>query len=73
MTLNHARAKVGRTRSNLYKWGLTPYGECTCGPPSQTMEHILRQCDVGAKNTDLDILEGNDLPLWWTKNWCDKI
>ena len=73
VTLNRDRAKVGRTGRNLHKWGLIPSSECPCGHPTQTMEHILRQCDLGPKITDRDLLEGNDLALNWAKTWRDKI
>ena len=73
MTLNRDRAKVGRTGRNLHKWGLIPSSECPCGHPTQTMEHILRQCDLGPKITDRDLLEGNDLALNWAKTWRDMM
>ena len=54
VTLNRAKVKLRRTWRNLHKWCLAPSGECTCGHQSQAVEHILRQCDLGPKMTNLD-------------------
>ena len=40
VTLNRARAKVGRTAKNLQRWKISESSECTCGAPEQTMEHM---------------------------------
>ena len=33
VTLNRARARVGRTNDNLYRWGLALDPSCPCGEP----------------------------------------
>ena len=71
--LNRARAKVGRTGRNLQKWGITPSSECQCGHQDQTMEHVLRQCDLGPNITDKDLWEANVLALEWIEAWLDKL
>ena len=73
VTLNRARAKVGRTRDNLHKWGLAPSAECPCGHSIQTMEHILRDCSLGPVCTDLDLFESGQTALQWIQRWRDKI
>ena len=73
VTLNRARAKVGRTRDNLHKWGLAPSAECPCGHSIQTMEHILRDCSLGPVCTDLDLFESSQTAMQWIQCWRDKI
>ena len=73
VTLNRARAKVGRTGKDLHRWGLKPTSECSCGNPIQTMEHILENCELGPKISDTDLLECNDAALEWIQSWRDKI
>ena len=72
VTLNRARAKVGRTGRNLHRWGLAASSECPCGHPDQTMEHILRECS-GPTCTDHDLKECNEAAKHWIKYWRDKI
>ena len=72
-TLNRARSRVGKTRSNTYKWGLSPTSECLCGHPTQTMEHILHDCELGPTCTDRDLLEVNENAKQWIQYWRDKI
>ena len=73
VTINRARAKVGRTQSNLYKWKLAGSAECQCGHPSQTMNHILEECKLGPHCTEEDLWENNEFAQNWIKYWCDKI
>ena len=73
VTLNRARARVGRTGDNLQKWGLAPSAECPCGHPSQTMKHILRECPLTPICTDLDLFNPNETTLQWIQCWRDKI
>jgi len=73
VALNRARAKVGRTASNLHRWGLTTSSECPCGNPRQTMEHILRECPEGPTCTDHDLNECNESARLWIQFWHDKI
>ena len=65
--LNRARAKVGRTNDNLHKWGLADSPACPCGEKTQTMEHILRDCKLGPRCSDQDLLEANHIALQWTQ------
>ena len=73
VTLNRARAGVGRTGDNLRKWGLAPSAECLCGHPYQTMQHILTDCSLGPVCSDLDLFECNRTALQWIQCWRDKI
>ena len=73
VTLNRARAGVGRTGDNLRKWGLAPSAECLCGHPYQTMQHILSDCSLGPVCSDLDLFECNRTALQWIQCWRDKI
>ena len=73
VTLNRARARVGRTNSNLHRWGLAASPACPCGAPNQTMRHILRDCKQGPSCSDEDLLEANHTALQWTQWWSDKI
>ena len=60
VTLNRARAKLGKTASTLHKWNLKPSGECQCGHLNQTMDHILSECTEGPHCTDQDLMECNE-------------
>ena len=71
--LNRARAKVGRTSKNLHKWNLSPSGECPCGEPQQTVEHLLRDCSLGPTCTDQDLLDCNESASTWIRFYRDKI
>ena len=73
VALNRARAKVGRTGSNLHRWGLAPSSRCMCGSPNQTMEHILSGCELGPTCSDMDLRACNSDAQEWTQYWCDKI
>ena len=73
VTLNRARAKVGKTASSLHKWKLAPTSECPCGNPNQTMQHILTDCNLGPICTDRDLLRSNRNAKSWIKTWRDKI
>ena len=65
VALNRARTKVGRTAKNLQKWNLAPSGECPCGAPQQTVEHLLRDCSLGPTCTDHDLLNCNESAGTW--------
>ena len=73
VTLNRGRAKVGKTGENMKRWGIQPTSECSCGHPSQTMEHILESCELGPRITNNDLLECSDAALEWIQSWRDKI
>ena len=73
VTLNRARAGVGRTNSNLHRWGLADSAACPCGEPIQTMEHILRGCVLGPSCSDQDLQEANERSHQWCQWWSDKL
>ena len=73
VTLNRARAKVGKTASTLFKWRLQPTSECPCGHPKQTMDHILSECPTGPHCTDQDLMECTEAAQDWISHWRDKI
>ena len=70
---NRARAKVGKTASNLYKWKLRPSSECPCGNPKQTVDHILTECPEGPHCTDEDLRDCTENARTWITHWRDKI
>ena len=72
VTLNRARAKVGKTASTLHKWKLKPTSECPCGNPEQTMQHILTDCSLGPVCTDRDLIRCNRNAKSWICHWRDK-
>jgi len=73
VSLNRARAKVGRTASTLHKWKVALSSECTCGHPNQTVNHILSECPQGPHCTDQDLRECNETARVWITHWRDKI
>ena len=73
VTLNRARAKVGRTAKNLQRWKISESSECACGAPEQTMEHLLYNCSLGPTCTDYDLLECSDKAKAWSMFYRDKI
>ena len=73
VSLNRARAKVGKTAGTLHKWKLTSTSECPCGHPDQTVEHILSECSQGPHCTDQDLRECNEAARVWITHWRDKI
>ena len=72
VTLNRARAKVGKTASSMHKWKLAPTSECPCGEPNQTMQHILTDCPLGPVCTDRDLVRCNRNAKNWISHWRDK-
>ena len=72
VTLNRARAKVGKTASSLHKWNIAPTSECPCGEPKQTMQHILTECTLGPVCTDRDLIRCNRNAKAWISHWRDK-
>ena len=73
VSLNRARAKVGKTASTLYKWKLKPTSECTCGHSEQTVHHMLTECPQGPHCTDEDLRDCTEEALVWLEYWRDKI
>ena len=73
VTLNRARAKIGRTGDNLLRWRLAESAQCLCGEPIQTMAHILRECPDSPTCSDEALLEANQSALDWISRWRDKI
>ena len=73
VSLNRAGAKVGKTVGTRHKWNLTPTGECPCGHPMQSVDHILSECPQGPHCTDQDLRECNETARVWINHWCDKI
>ena len=73
VSLNRARAKVGKTASTLHKWKFRPSSECPCGNPKQTVDHILSECTEGPHCTDQDLRDCTDKAQAWITHWCDKI
>ncbi|GFS08935.1 hypothetical protein ElyMa_006607900 [Elysia marginata] len=73
VTLNRARAKVGKTASTLHKWKLRPNSECPCGNQNQTMDHILSECTEGPHCTNQDLRDCTDAAQAWITHWRDKI
>ena len=72
VTLNRARAKVGKTASNLHRWGFAPTSECPCGNPNQTMQHLLQECSLGPFCSDRDLRTCNRHAKNWIRHWRDK-
>ena len=73
VTLNRARAKVGKTTSTLHKWKLRPNSECPCGNLNQTMDHILSECTEGPHCTDQDLKDCTNAAQAWITHWRDKL
>ena len=73
VSLNRARAKVGRTASTLHKWKLAPSSECTCGHLNQTVNHIISECPQGTHCNDQDLRECNETARVGITHWRDKI
>ena len=73
VTLNRGRAKVGRTRDILQKWGHIASAECPCGETPQTMDHIFHGCPLGPTCTDSDLKAANGIAIRWIEQWYDKI
>ena len=47
VSLNRARAKVGKTASTLHTWKLKSSSKCSRRNPKQTVDHILSECIEG--------------------------
>ena len=73
VSLNRARAKIGKTASTLHKWKLKPTSDCTCGHPQQTVDHILTECPQGPHCTDQDLKDCTETAQDWIRHWRDKI
>jgi hypothetical protein len=68
--LNRLRSGMGRSGSNMVKWGLSNNDKCECGE-IQTMDHIL-QCSP-TECTAQDLTEVNDHAMKCIKRWVDTI
>lgn len=68
VALNLARLKVGKTRDYL----LTS-AECSCSEPTQTMDHILRECPQALHATTKTTRNANDNAFTWIRQWRNKI
>ena len=73
VTLNRARAKVGKTRDNLHRWGYTQDTQCPCGAELQTMAHILDECPLSVPSSDADLRDASATAREWITRWSDKI
>ena len=73
VTLSRARSKVGRTQKNLHRWGLAKTSKCPCGKRVQTMEHILRECNIGPTCSDIDLRDCSSDGMAWIECYNDKI
>ena len=73
VTLNKARSKVGRTARNLHRWNLSEREKCTCGEPIQSMENILRECNMEPTCTDNDYLDCNKSAKAWIQFYSDMM
>ena len=73
VTLNRARTKVGKTATNMHKWGFSDSSECQCGCPSQTMDHILQECGIGPPCSNEDLRACNPEATKWIQFWSDTI
>ena len=71
-TLNRARAKVRKTKSNLHRWGLANNPECPCGG-EETMNHLLQECPMGPHCTDRDLKEASEDAIQWVHFYRDKL
>lgn len=49
---NRLRTGHGKCNSMLFKWKLVPSAACLCGHPSQTIEHIVKECPRTKFNGD---------------------
>ena len=73
VTLSRARSKVGRTQKNLHRWGLAKTSKCPCGKRVQTMEHILRECNIGPTCSDINLRDCSSDGMAWIECYNDKI
>ena len=73
VTLNRARSKVGRTAKNKERWKLSKSSECKCGTAVQDMEHLLRECSLGPKCSEKDLLKCNEASKKCVRFYRDKI
>ncbi|KAI8508425.1 hypothetical protein Bbelb_135240 [Branchiostoma belcheri] len=70
--LNRARCGVGRTRDNLLKWGRVSSADYPCGHPTQSMQHILQDCELGPSVTKRDLYDANQEALDWLEHGDNK-
>ena len=73
VALNRGRTKTGRTAESMQRGRLQEESGCTCGHPIQTMEHILRECELGPSCTDSDLLACTPEVIEWIQYWRDTI
>ena len=48
----------------MAKWGLSPSAACGCGAASQTMEHIMTECDLYRPPISLENLNDTAVLDW---------
>ena len=63
--LDRLRTGVGRFRSCLHKWGMTPSVACECGAEQQTVDHVLH-CAI---HRPLHGVHGLTILDDWTIEW----
>ena len=73
VALNRGRTKTGRTAESMQRWRLQEDSGCPCGRSIQTMEHILRECELGPSCTDSDLFACTPAAIEWIQYWRDKI
>ena len=73
VTLNRARAKVGKTADNLHRWGHAASSACPCGEAVQTIEHLLTTCPLGPTCSDGDLRDATDTARHWIRSWSDTL
>lgn len=52
--LNRLRTSTARTMETLTKWGLANDASCSCGHPSQSVDHIIYNCPVLSFSGSID-------------------
>lgn len=66
--LNRARTNHGRCADFLYKWGKLSNPSCDCGEERQTVQHIVRECNLRAYAGDpMDLLMATDTAIEYLK------
>ena len=73
VTLNRARAKVGRTGDNMLKWGLKESAQCPYGHQVQTFDHIQKFCPLSPPVSDEDLRDANDNARRWILVWRETL
>ena len=72
--LNRLRTGVGRFRSSMHKWGLTPNAACECGAEEQTADHVTLECPLyRAPNGMNGLLSVDGDTVTWLLEVCPDI